>query len=605
MTKEELKIAALALPTEPGVYLMKDAHNTVIYVGKAKKLKNRVSQYFQDTASHNAKTRRMVAQVDHFDTIRAASEFEALVLECSLIKHYMPKYNILLKDDKGYPYLRLDLREAYPRITLSHRVQEDGAKYFGPFGSRGRSQQVIDSLRLTFCLPDCSRRFPRDIGKDRPCLNFHMKNCSGWCRGLPSAEEYHSRILQMILLLEGKHKSLLEELRRSMENAADRLDFEAAAQYRDRLRAIELLGQKQTVTAASRADTDVIGWYQTEAKAAFTVLHFIAGDLIDKEHEILSRTDDPAEAISALVKQYYLARGSAPKRILLPMEIEDSTLIAQMLQEHYEHSVRLIVGRRGENLRLVALAEENSRQEAELATTAAERLSGTLQLLQELLGLQAYPRRMEAYDISNIAGTDIVASMTVFSDGKPKKSDYKRFKLHGLEDQDDYASMEQVLTRRFCHYLDGDKGFDEKPDLLLIDGGDRHARVVRDALLQMDISIPIYGMVKDSRHRTRALITPEGLEIGIQTHPAVFALIGRIQEETHRFAIGYHRSLRSKRLKGSSLDEIPGVGESRRLALIRHFRSVKAVSEAEISELTKVVPRNVAQAIYDHFHSQE
>lgn len=605
MTKEELKIAALALPAEPGVYLMKDAHNTVIYVGKAKKLKNRVSQYFQDTASHNAKTRRMVSHVDHFDTIRAATEFEALILECSLIKHYMPKYNILLKDDKGYPYLRIDLREPYPRITLSQRVQEDGARYFGPYGSRGRSQQVIDSLRVTFRLPDCSRKFPRDIGKDRPCLNFHMKNCSGWCKGEHSVEDYHSRIQQAVLLLEGKHKPLLEELRSSMEAAAERLDFETAAQYRDRVRAIELLGQKQTVTAASRADTDVIGWYQTEAKSCFAVLHFIAGDLMDKDYEILPRAEDPAEAISSLVKQYYLARGSVPKRILLPMEIEDAPLIALMLQEQYEHSVRLVVGRRGENLHLVSLAQENARQEAELATTSAERLSGTLQLLQESLALPDYPRRMEAYDISNIAGTDIVASMTVFSDGKAKKSEYKRFKLRGLDDQDDYASMGQVLTRRFCHYLDGDKGFDQRPDLLLIDGGDRHARVVRDALLQMGIDLPIYGMVKDNRHRTRALITPDGLEIGIQTHPAVFALIGRIQEETHRFAISYHRSLRSKRLKASALDEIPGIGESRRLALLRRFRSVKAVAEAELSELTKVVPRSIAQRIFDHFHSQE
>lgn len=605
MTKEELKNAALSLPLEPGVYLMKDQSDTVIYVGKAKKLKNRVSQYFQDTASHNAKTRRMVSQVDHFETIRAATEFEALVLECSLIKHYMPKYNILLKDDKGYPYLRLDLKEAYPRISLAQRIKEDGAKYFGPYGSRGRSQQVIDSIRLTFGLPDCSRKFPRDVGKDRPCLNFHMKTCAGWCCKERTAEEYRQRIEQAVLLLEGKHKPLMEHLRKQMEDAAERLDFEAAAQYRDRLRAIELLGHKQTVTAASRADTDVIGWYQTEAKACFAVLHFIGGDLVDKEHMILARADEPEEALSSLVKQYYLSRGAVPKRILLPFAMEDSELFSRMLLEQYEKNVRFVVGRRGDNLRLVSLAEENAKQEAELATTAAERLSGTLKLLQELLQLPAYPQRMEAYDISNIAGTDIVASMTVFVDGKPKKSDYKRFKLEGLSDQDDYASMEQVLCRRFCHYLDGDKGFHERPDILLIDGGDKHARIVRDALLQMELQLPIFGMVKDSRHRTRALITPEGEEIGIQTVPALFALIGRIQEETHRFAITYHRDLRSKRLKGSALDEIPGVGKTRRLALIKHFHSVKAISNAEVEELQKVVPAKIAQAIYDHFHSQE
>ena len=605
MTREELKNAALSLPLEPGVYLMKDQHDTVIYVGKAKKLKNRVSQYFQDTASHNAKTRRMVSQVDHFETIRAASEFEALVLECSLIKHYMPKYNILLKDDKGYPYLRLDLKESYPKITLAQRIKDDGAKYFGPYGSRGRSQQVIDSIRLTFGLPDCSRKFPRDVGKERPCLNFHMKTCAGWCRREMTQEEYRSRIEQAVLLLDGKHKPLLSQLRKDMEDAAERLDFEAAAQYRDRLRSIELLGHKQTVTAASRADTDVIGWYQTEAKACFAILHFVGGDLVDKEHRILPRTEEPKEAISALVKQYYLSRGAAPKRILLPFTMEDSELFSRMLLEQLELQVRFVVGGRGDNLRLVLLAEENAKQEAELATTAAERISGTLKMLQELLRLPNYPQRMEAYDISNIAGTDIVASMTVFADGKPKKSDYKRFKLEGLEDQDDYASMEQVLCRRFCHYLDGDKGFDEKPDVLLIDGGDRHARVVRDALLQMGLELPIFGMVKDSRHRTRALITPEGEEIGIQTVPALFSLIGRIQEETHRFAITYHRDLRSKRLKSSVLDEIPGVGKTRRLALLKAFRSVKAVSAASPEELSKVVPPKTAQAIFDYFHSQE
>ena len=605
MTKEELKNAALSLPLAPGVYLMKDAHDGVIYVGKAKKLKNRVSQYFQDTASHNAKTRRMVSQVDHFETIRAATEFEALVLECSLIKHYMPKYNILLKDDKGYPYLRLDLKEAYPKITLAQRIKEDGARYFGPYGSRGRSQEVIDSIRLTFGLPDCSRKFPRDQGKERPCLNYHMKTCAGWCRKEKSAQEYRERIDQAVLLLEGKHKSLLDSLRLQMEEAAERLDFEAAAQFRDRMRAIELLGQKQTVTAAARADTDVIGWYQTEAKACFAVLHFVGGDLVDKDHQILSRTDDPAEALSSLVKQYYLNRGAVPKRVLLPLPMEDAALFAQLLRDKYEKSVRFLTGRKGENLRLLSLAEENAREEAELATTAAERLSGTLKLLQELLQLSGYPERMEAYDISNIAGTDIVASMTVFLDGKPKKSDYKRFKLEGLDDQDDYASMEQVLCRRFCHYLDGDKGFDQRPDVLLIDGGSNHARVVQDALRRMGLEIPIYGMVKDSRHRTRALITPEGKEIGIQGTPALFALVGRIQEETHRFAITYHRDLRSKRLKASVLDEIPGVGKTRRLALIKEFRSVKAISKAELSELQKVVPKNTAQAIYDYFHSEE
>ena len=605
MNREELKLAALSLPYEPGVYLMKDASDTVIYVGKAKKLKNRVSQYFQDTASHTFKTRRMVASVDHFETIRAASEFEALVLECSLIKHYMPKYNILLKDDKGYPYLRLDLREPYPKITLAGRVKDDGAQYFGPYGSRGRSQQVINTIQSTFKLPDCSKKFPRDIGKERPCLNYHMKRCDGWCRAEKTQEEYHALMEQAALLLTGKHKPLCDSLRQQMEQAAERLDFELAAQCRDRLRAIEALGQRQLVTAGTMADTDVIGWHQTEAKACFAVLHYIGGNLMDKDYEILARPEDEAEALSALVKQYYLSRKAAPKRVLLPFAMEDAAPFAQLLLEQLEKAVRFIVPQRGENLKLVALANQNAKEEAERVTTAAERLSGTLTLLQSMLKLPAYPARLEAYDISNIAGTDIVASMTVFVDGKPKKSDYKRFKLENMEDQDDYASMRQVLCRRFCHYLDGDKGFAERPDALLIDGGAVHAQTVQEALSAMKIDIPIFGMVKDNRHRTRALVTPEGAEIGIQGAPAVFALIGRIQEETHRFAITYHRTLRSRRVRGSTLDEIKGVGEKRRIALLKHFKSVTAIRNASLNELLEIVPSSTAKAVYEYFHPQE
>ncbi len=605
MTREELKQAALSLPFEPGVYLMKDSADTVIYVGKAKKLKNRVSQYFQDTASHTLKTRRMVSQIDHFETIAAATEFEALVLECSLIKHYMPKYNILLKDDKGYPYLRIDLREAYPMITLAGRVKDDGARYFGPYGSRGRSQQVIDAIRATFRLPGCSKKFPRDIGKDRPCLNFHMNACDGWCRPQMQQEEYANRIQQAVQLLEGKHRKLTEELRGQMEACAEKMEFEQAAELRDRLRAIEVLGQKQLVTASTMADTDVIGWYQTEAKACFAVLHYVNGNLMDKEYELLGVPDDGGEALSSLIKQYYLTRRSAPKQILLSMEMEDAPLFEQLLLEKLEKRVRIRVPQRGDGRKLVELANKNAREEAERATTAAERTSGTLLLLQNMLGLSELPRRMEAYDISNTAGTDIVASMTVFCDGLPKKSDYKRFKLENMEEQDDYGAMRQVLCRRFCHYLDGDKGFEERPDVLLIDGGSVHAETVREALEQMGLVLPIFGMVKDDRHRTRALVTPSGEEIGIQANTAVFSLIGRIQEETHRFAITYHRKLRSRRVKGSTLDEIKGIGEKRRGMLLRKFKSVAAIRAADVETLSTCLPRAAAQAVYDYFHAQE
>ena len=605
MTKEELKQAALSLPYEPGVYLMKDASDTVIYVGKAKKLKNRVSQYFQDTASHTPKTRRMVSQVDHFETIAAATEFEALVLECSLIKHYMPKYNILLKDDKGYPYLRVDLRETYPVITLASRVKDDGAKYFGPYGSRGRSQQVINAIRATFRLPHCGKKFPRDIGKERPCLNYQMNQCDGWCRPSKTQTEYHSLLEQAVQLLEGKYQSLTEQLKSQMETAAEGLEFERAAELRDRMQAIASLGQRQLVTAGTMADTDVIGWYQTEAKACFAVLHYIGGNLMDKDYELLPVSDDAAEALSALVKQYYLQRQAAPKRILLPAPMEDAAPFAQLLREKLEKTVAILTPQRGDGKRLVDLASKNAREEAERATSAAERLNGTLLLLQAMLRLPEPVRRMEAYDISNTAGTDIVASMTVFVDGKPKKSDYKRFKLENLDGQDDYASMRQVLCRRFCHYLDGDKGFDEKPDVLLIDGGAVHAETVRAALEQMGVVLPVFGMVKDNRHRTRALVSPLGEEIGIQGNPAVFSLIGRIQEETHRFAISYHRQLRSRHVRGSSLDAIEGIGEKRRNLLLKQFKSVAAIRQAELSALQECLPQPAAQAVYDYFHPRE
>ena len=595
----------MSLPYEPGVYLMKDASDTVIYVGKAKKLKNRVSQYFQETASHTPKTRRMVSQVDHFETIAAATEFEALVLECSLIKHYMPKYNILLKDDKGYPYLRVDLRETYPVITLASRVKDDGAKYFGPYGSRGRSQQVINAIRATFRLPHCGKKFPRDIGKERPCLNFQMNQCDGWCRPSKTQTEYHSLLEQAVQLLEGKYQSLTDQLKSQMEAAAEGLEFERAAELRDRMQAIASLGQRQLVTAGTMADTDVIGWYHTEAKACFAVLHYIRGNLMDKDYELLPVPDDASEALSALVKQYYLQRQAAPKRILLPAPMEDAAPFAQLLREKLEKTVAILTPQRGDGKRLVDLASKNAREEAERATSAAERLNGTLLLLQAMLRLPEPVRRMEAYDISNTAGTDIVASMTVFVDGKPIKSDYKRFKLENLDGQDDYASMRQVLCRRFCRYLDGDKGFDEKPDVLLIDGGAAHAETVRAALEQMGIVLPVFGMVKDNRHRTRALVSPLGEEIGIQGNPAVFSLIGRIQEETHRFAISYHRQLRSRHVRGSSLDAIEGIGEKRRNLLLKQFKSVAAIRQAELSALQECLPQPAAQAVYDYFHPRE
>ncbi len=602
MTFDELKDKALSLPYEPGVYLMQDRTGTVIYVGKAKKLKNRVSQYFQDTAAHTPKTRRMVSQIDHFDVIVARTEFEALVLECSLIKRHMPKYNILLKDDKGYPYLRVDLREDYPVIEMVSRTAGDGASYFGPFGGRFVTQHVIDTLRLTLHLPGCGKQFPRDIGKERRCLNFHMNNCDGWCQLPEGQPEYHRRVEQAVMMLQGQYKSVADELRTQMEQAADKLQFELAASLRDRLRAVESLGQKQLVTAGTMANTDVIGYYQSQSKACFAVLHYVDGSLMDKEYEILAPADDPQEAVGALVKQFYLARGAAPKVVLLPEEMEDAELFSELLQERLQKKVHFRTPQRGESVRLVEIAQKNAREEAERVTTRTERRQGTLAALADLLQLPEIPSRLESYDISHTGGTDIVASMVVFQDGKPLKSAYRRFRIEDLTDQDDYASMRQVLLRRLRHYLAQDAGFSERPDVLLIDGGVEHAGIAEEVLRELALNIPTFGMVKDGHHRTRALVNAQGDEIAISAVPSVFALIGTIQEETHRFAITYHKTLRSRHVKASALESIPGIGKKRREQLLRTFRSVRAISQAELSELEQVLPKNAAEAVYAHYH---
>ena len=600
MTFDQLKEKALSLPFEPGVYIMRDKNDKVIYVGKAKKLKNRVSQYFQDTASHTPKTRLMVSKIDHFETIVAASEFEALVLECSLIKRYLPKYNILLKDDKGYPYLRLNMKESYPRISMVSKLSDDGASYYGPYGSRGVTADVLQTVIKTLKLPECHREFPRDIGKDRPCLNYHMNLCRGWCQEGRKQEDYRTVIEQARQLLMGNYKAVADEIRRDMLTAAEELNFELAASLRDQLNAVENLSQKQLVTAGTLADTDVVGYGETETRACFAVLHFSGGNLLDKDYEVFPLPDEKQAAVSALLKQYYLSRGFAPKRVLLPFEIEDSDLFAELLEQNYGRKCKIRIPQRGDNVRLVELANKNAFEEAERVTGKEERISGTLSLLGKMLAMEP-PGRIESYDISNISGTDIVASMVVFKEGRPAKSQYKKFKLEGLSNQDDYGSMRQILLRRFSHYIAGDKGFEETPDLLLIDGGVNHAAVAVEALQQLNLDFPVFGMVKDDRHRTRALVTPDGKEIRIDNNQAVFALIGNIQEETHRFAITYHRKLRSKRLRYSELDTIAGIGPKRKQELLKQFKSLTAIGQASLNELERILPKDAAAAVYQHF----
>ncbi len=604
MDLSQLKNKASSLPLAPGVYIMRDKENSVIYVGKAKKLRNRVSQYFQDSASHSPKTRQMISKIDHFDVIVAASEFEALVLECSLIKQHLPKYNILLKDDKGYPYLRFHMKEHYPQITLVQKISDDGADYYGPFGSRGVTQNLMDAIRLTLKMPNCSKKFPRDIGKGRPCLNYHLNQCEGWCQDHKCKEEYMVIAEQAKQLLTGNYKQVAEQIRSQMLKASEELNFELAASLRDRLHSVESLGKKQLVTAGSFADTDVIGYASTETKACFTVLHFSGGNLLDKDFEILNVPEDPKLAVSSLIKQYYLNRGFAPRIVLLPFDIEDMELFSFLLSDRFGKATKIKVPQKGDNAKLVALAVKNAQEEALRLTDKEERIQGSLLLLGKMLKLDI-PKRIESFDISNISGTDIVASMVVYQEGKPQKSEYKRFRIDDLPGQDDYASMAQVVTRRFSRYLSGDIGFKTLPDLLLIDGGVSHALTALKALEGLGIDVPVFGMVKDNRHRTRALVTPQGEQIAIDTQPSVFSLIGNIQEETHRFAISYHRKLRSKRLRYSQLDGIPGIGPKRKEDLLKVYRSLTAISEATLSDLTRHLPQNAALAVYKHFHQNE
>ena len=605
MTFDELKEKAHALPLKPGVYIMQDAKNVVIYVGKAKALKNRVSQYFANLASHTEKTRAMVSQIDHFDVIVADSEFEALVLENSLIKRHQPRYNILLKDDKGYPYIRLTVKEEYPKFSLANRAAEDGARYFGPYGSRGNTQNIIDALRVALRLPSCNKKFPRDIGKERPCLNYHMGQCDGYCRKDMDQSRYREAIDQAVRLLEGKFQEVGDELKAEMELAAEELRFEKAAELRDRYKAIELLGKRQKVVAGSLADTDVIGFHKGEAtKSCFVVLHFVEGELAAKDWDLIDTPmeEETADILSALVRQYYGGRGNLPRQILLPCELEDEVPLMRMLSEDAGRKVELITPQRGAKMDLIRLANKNAVEEVERWTTREERQSKLMELLGKLLDLEEPPRRIESYDISNQGADDIVASMVVYVNARPLKRDYRHFKLKDMDGPDDYASMEQVLTRRFKRYLEGDEKFADKPDLLLIDGGVNHANVAVKVLETLGLTIPIFGMVKDDRHRTRALVTPEGKEIGIQGNQAIFSLIGQIQEETHRFAIEFHRQQQNQRVKGSVLDQIPGVGEKRRSDLLKHFKSIKRIREATQAQLAEVVPKNAAQAVYDYFH---
>jgi len=602
--KEELKARVLSLPREPGVYIMKNKDGDVIYVGKAKALKNRVTSYFQSDSRHNAKTRRMVSLIDDFEIIVTESEFEALVLENAMIKKYKPKYNILLKDDKGYPYIKVTCSKPYPGFQIVSRPAADADRYFGPYPGRRAARRAIDTICEALRLKTCSRVFPRDIGKGRPCLNQHLGRCVAPCTGEVPPEEYAALVGQAMNLLEGNYKGLRREIEQKMQEAAEELQFERAVILRDRLRAVDAIGQRQKVVAGSFADLDVLAYHQGQTRGCLVVLHYLNGALQDKEYTLLEDSaEEGGEILAAFLKQYYAMRKAVPRTVLLSEPIEEDEAVAAYLSDIAGRKVELAVPQRGRRHDLIKLARKNAAEEILRIETANERRVKSLELLQSMTGMDTLPVLLESYDISNLAGTNTVGSMVVFENGKPLKSRYRKFKIEcAAQGQDDYASMAEMLTRRLTHWKDGDEKFCPLPDAFLIDGGLGHVRTAQKVLDGFGVTTPCFGMVKDDHHRTRGLVAPDGREFGISTVPAVFALIGRIQEETHRFAITYNRTLSGKKLRGSSLDRIDGVGAKRRAELLRHFGSIENIKAADVRELARIVPLSVAQKVYEFYH---
>lgn len=604
---EELKAKVLSLPFEPGVYIMKNRDGQVIYVGKAKALKNRVSQYFQSDSRHSPKTIRMVSNIWDFDIIVTETEFEALVLENQMIKKYQPKYNILLKDDKGYPFIKVTTSKPYPSFSIVAKPGHDADRYFGPYTSRRAAYHAIDTINETLKLKTCRRVFPRDIGKDRPCLNLHLGRCIAPCTGQVSAEEYAARAREGISLLEGNDKALLADLTARMEQAAEDLRFEQAATLRDRIRAVRALGEKQKVVAGAFAELDAVAYVQGQTRGCVVVLHYLAGDLHDKEFTLLDGVTaaDAGEALGAFLKQYYALRGAVPRTVLLSSPIDESEAVGEFLSSIAERKVELAVPQRGRRHDIIRLAEKNAREEILRVETSQERRVKSLELLGHMTGMDEMPHILEAYDISNFAGQDTVGSMVVFEDAKPARSRYRKFRIEtAAQGQDDYASMTEMLTRRLQRWKDGDEKFTPLPSAFLIDGGLGHVRTAQRVLDQFGVTTPCFGMVKDDHHRTRGLVAPDGREFGISTVPAVFALIGRIQEEVHRFAITYNRALGAKKVRGSSLDQIEGVGEKRRNDLLKHFGTIENIRAASVDELSRVVPRTVAENVHDYYEKR-
>lgn len=605
---KELRKKAMKLPLHPGVYIMHSRDDTIIYIGKAKALKNRVSQYFGSDKNHNEKVRRMVSNVEYFEYILTDSEFEALILESSLIKQHQPKYNILLKDDKGYSYIKVTAGD-WPRISETKQVLNDGAKYIGPYLSAWTIKDTVEEARKIFRLPSCTRKFPQEIGRGRPCLNYYIKQCCAPCRRHVSQKEYNEAVQEALDFIRGGTSDSVRTLTEKMNEAAENLDFELAARIRDRITAINKLKERQKVVASRVPEQDVIALVLGGEKVSIQVFRFAGGRLYDRESFLLNADDEPEQIRSEFVMQYYSMRDKIPPVITIDGPVNDDGVLEEWLTKKAERRVKFHIPQKGEQKQLVEMCRTNAAEAlAQAMGRATGRETSALDELRQLLNLPKTPEYIESYDISNLAGGENVAGMIVFENGRPLKSAYRKFKIKTVVGQDDYGSMREVIRRRFEEYRAADKpeGFGRLPDLILLDGGKGHVGAIRPLLREMGIDVPVYGMVKDDKHRTRA-ITEDGGEIAIQSTRAVFTLVSSIQDEVHRFAIGYHRQQRKKATISTTLTSIPGIGETRAKALMKHFTTIRAVSEAteEMLEETPGMNAPAARAVYRYFHSEE
>lgn len=608
--QEELK----KLPGKPGVYLMHDEKDAIIYVGKAISLKNRVRQYFQSSRNKGAKIEQMVTHISRFEYIVTDSELEALVLECNLIKEHRPKYNTMLMDDKTYPFIKVTVNEPFPRVMMARRMKKDKAKYFGPYTSAGAVKDTIELIRKLYHIRSCNRSLPKDIGKERPCLNYHIHQCYAPCQGYISREEYRKSIDEVVRFLNGNYDPILKELEEMMLDASENLEFEKAIEYRELLASVQKIAQKQKITDTAGDDRDIIAMASEGEDAVVQVFFIRGGRLIGRDHFYLkiAENDTKSEILSSFIKQFYAGTPYIPAELMLPEEIEDQEIIEEWLTTRREHKVRLRIPKKGTKEKLVELAQKNAqmvlKNDKERLKREEGRTIGAVKELEKILGLTGIIR-MEAYDISNTNGFDSVGSMVVYEHGKPKRNDYRKFKIKSVQGPDDYASMNEVLTRRFEHGLRERQdesetgGFQAFPDLIMMDGGRGQVNIALEVLEKLNLHIPVCGMVKDDNHRTRGLYF-NNVELPIDRNSECFRLITRIQDEAHRFAITFHRQLRSKGQVHSILDDIPGVGPARRKDLMRSFENIEAIRNATVDNLKELPSMNEksAQEVYKFFH---